>query len=528
MKNTKTVVLFMIGLLWLNCNTPGLTPESDANQPIQLGQVTVTAQDIQSPYSLNLPRSGKVRMMLGNPGAKPLSVKIGESNTKLAPQTWTELSFSLGKQTTLSWQGEDLYLGGVYLLPNKQTMPNIALVSIDTLRADRFTTSLMPAISKLFENGMHFKQAYSPTPWTLPAHASLLSGQYPAQHGVRKSDQKLPEAVTTLAEVLREKGYYNWAITEGNFVSARYGLSQGFHQYLENAPQMMSQEESKISKLQANVSLARKKLTNMEGAPQFLFFHTYEVHCPYVPRHGVSDPNGMGQTQWLLDNDGSELGPETYQHLKNLYDAEVTYTDQVLAPLLKDLIESENWIVVFTSDHGEEFGEHKGLLHGDSLYQEAMHVPLVITGPGVGRKVVSQQVSLVDVAPTILDLLNLPQQAGWQGQSLLGAVANKPVFAESYFWGVHIAVEDPRLLGVLHDDYKLIQTKNFNKIQAELFSLGRDPFEQQNIHQEQWETRDQLFLFLEAYLANKALSPEQTEALTPEQLEALRALGYVE
>lgn len=518
--------------LGLSCRQPGISPENHGGQAIRYGDATVMGQSIESPYVLELPRRGDLIFELGNPSDDPIYVSLGSAkpNRALLPgKRWTQIQVTSSESLTLTWQGGPLTLGSRYLKPRRMVQPpNVLLVSVDTLRWDRFTQKHMPGLAGLFEKGRVFSNAYSTTPWTLPAHASLLSGQYPAKHGVRVADAKLPAAVETLAERLRAGGYYNWAMTEGNFVSARYGLDQGFHRYIEVAPQMMEAEARKVSKLAVNLDRARARIDQLAGVPQFLFLHTYEVHCPYLVRGEEPDPQGEGQTKWLLDHDGEDLEQATYDHIAKLYDDEVAYTDRLLTPFIRSLWETGNWLIIFTSDHGEEFGDHGGLLHGDTLYQEALHVPLGILGPKIEASTVDQACSLIDVAPTILDYVEMPSPSTWQGQSLLQEFTERPVFAESFFWGVHIPVENPQLLGVIDAERKLIQAQNFGEIQAELYFLKQDPKEKQNRQEQAVSIRDQLFLLLDAYQKNESLTPDQAEDLTPEQLEAMRALGYIQ
>lgn len=519
-------------LFSLSCSPPSKVPESiESFENVSLGGVTVPAQLLTEPFTLRLPRAGKTILEFGNASGEQMSVGVkGRTSNRwnLPPGQWTRVIGEFKEETALTWGFGELHLGSVYQVPKRHALPNILLLSIDTLRADRFNAQTMPQLTALFAEGRIYQNAYSPAPWTLPAHASMLTGQYPAHHGVRKSDAKLSPDVVTLAEVLNGEGFYTWAVTEGNFVSARYGLSQGFYRYLEQAPKMMEREVGEISKLAANLEIAREGVRSLKDVPQFLFFHTYEVHCPYVPRDGLLDPEGLGGTQWLLDNDGKPLSHEVYRQIEKLYDGEVAYTDALLAPFLRELVESGNWLIILTSDHGDEFGEHGGLLHGDSLYNEAVQVPLAIVGAGVDPGRVETACSLVDIAPSILQVLGVAVPDSWQGHTLMGSIIERPVFSESFFWGVHIPVEDARILSVISQQKKLIQSQNFGQIQAELYFLDQDPLEKRNRQAEELGIRDALFPYLEAYLANKSLTPEQVEALTPEQLEALRALGYVE
>jgi len=529
----KVVFFLLLALFTVRCGEKAVSSSNESGQGLALAGTNVMAIEISSPHSLRFPRGGEVILEVGNPADSPITLNLDQGEERqiaLMPKYWRQVTLRTQATLTLSWEGGPLKLGSWYMKPTaKWKRKNVLLVSVDTLRWDRFQKETMPGLSELFAKGQVFERAYSPTPWTLPAHASMLSGQYPAKHGVRKSDERLSRDVTTLAEVLMAEGYYTWAVTEGNFVSGRYGLNQGFHRYWERPPAMMAKAPEKVTMLRGSLDLIGQQMRDLGDIPQFLFLHTYEVHCPYLPHGDLKDPDGAGQTQWLLDHDGDRLPAQAFEHLRALYDGEVAFTDRLLTPFLTDLWRTGEWLIVFTSDHGEEFGDHGGLLHGDTLYEEALHIPLAVLGPGLESAVVEAPCSLIDIAPTILDYLGLREKPDrWQGQSLLAQAAPRPLFAESFFWGVHIEVSQPRLVGVLEGGAKLVQRQNFGKTEAELYDLSGDPFERTNLIEAEVGLRDNLFTLIEAYLANKAMTPEQREALTPEQLEALRALGYVD
>ena len=411
--------------------------------------------------------------------------------------------------------------------PNAEANANVILISIDTLRYDYFNAQHMPGLHKIFsDSGQIFEKIRTPTPWTLPAHASLLTSLYPARHGVRTQGQKLSADPLTLAEVFQQNGYYTIAVTEGNYVSSSFGLARGFHTFSENAPSMMSNDASSASKLEGTVKFMEHYMTEAGDAPIFAFLHTYEVHCPFLPRNGLTDDEGYGGTQWLLDNDGKTDDQAIFEKLKALYAEEVAYTDQQLTILVERLL-AENWIVVMTSDHGEEFGEHGGLLHADNLYEEATHVPLAIAGHGL-KGVSERSGSLVDVPSTMLEMLDIPIPESWQGRDLNdGNFQERPVFAESYFFGVQIPSEDPKVLGIWQDQMKLTQITNFGKIQAELYDLKVDPGELKNLIEQRKEEREDLYLRIQAYLNTDGMESEVVGELTPEQIETMRSLGYI-
>ena len=535
MKTSLFMGLLLMGLILLvACSKePGRHLPLTTAEPLKLGLTTVSSQIIDSPHTYTDLTSGRTAMVqLGNPGPTPVTVLLEGAKTQsitLPPGSWTHLRAPLTAETlSLTWPGGPLRTGSLYLQGTQQTQPNVLLVSVDTLRADHFNAEHMPETFAVMSQGQLFDRAYTPTPWTLPAHVSLLTGQYPARHGVRLPDQQIPPEITTLAEVFSDAGYTTLAVTEGNYVSGTFGFTQGFGQFTENAPSMLDRNPASISKLEANLGHLLKGMAALNNTPRFVFLHTYEVHCPYLPRNGLTDTAGMGQTQWLLDNDGKPLEPGAYQTLAQLYKGEVAWLDRQLAPLLKELLATGRWIIALTSDHGEEFGEHGGLLHADTLYEETTHIPMALAGPGIPTGRTDHLVSLVDLPGTLLHLAGLTQPESWQSRNIMDpAMPQAGLFAESFYFGPQIPTEDPRIAAVWLARDKLIQTRNFDQLQAELYQLAGDPAEQHNQQQNQQQRRDTLYLLLTRYLSGKSLDATAIGELTPEQIETMRSLGYI-
>ncbi len=528
------ILCLILPLLWLaGCRQePARTLLLDAAEPLKLGQITVSGSPASSPYVVaEVPRGQHFIVHVANPGKTPISLRLEGAqpeSVSLAPYAWTRLRGRLSADTlSFHWQGGELRFSSIYLeAPKKQ--PNVLLVSVDTLRADFFNAEHMPATFALMSQGTVFDATYTTAPWTLPAHVSMLTSQYPARHGVRQDNQRIPEKAVTLAEVFRDNGYYTVALTEGNYVSATYGLDQGFHEYRENPPSILDKNLETISKLEANLATLTTQLEALDGVPRFAFFHTYEVHCPYVPRGGLKDDQGLGLTQWLLDADGKPLASDDLAQLKALYGGEVSWLDQRLAVFLEKLLARGDWIVVLTSDHGEEFGEHGGLLHADTVYQETTHIPFAIVGPGVPNGQDRRIASLVDVPATLLGRFGFNSPDSWQGKDLLDPEQETVIaFAESFYFGPQIHAVDPRVVGVWRATDKLIQMRNSGKISAELYNLETDPGETNNLQATQKVRRDALFLFLESYLSGKPLDRHLIEGLSEEQIETMRSLGYI-
>lgn len=331
--------------------------------------------------------------------------------------------------------------------------PNVLLFVVDTLRADRLSCygcpeNTTPNLDAFAREGILFERAGAPSPYTVPSHASLFTSTYPAVHGiwneVRAADgerelPRLPEAAVTLAEILRAAGYATAAIADGGWIQESRGLAQGFEHF-----------HSKNLGVVDRVSAALEWLEEEAPAdkPFFLFLHTYQIHAPYLPPPGYEERFARGYQGRLREvlararehaASGAvqnplvdvqerffrpilaELGPEERDFLRALYDAELSLVDEEFARLLgylrlKGLL--ARTIVVVTSDHGEEFGEHGEFTH-QQVYEECLRIPLLVWLPGGPRGVRrADPVDLVDLAPTLLEALGLEPPAWYQGRAV--------------------------------------------------------------------------------------------------------------
>ena len=331
--------------------------------------------------------------------------------------------------------------------------PNLLLISVDTLRADRlgcygYGRSTSPNIDLIARQGVLFENAFSASPKTTPSHMSILTGLYPRAHNVYMwemnpegvfSGKTLSEKINTLAEILKEYGYTNVAFTGGANVAGRIGFDRGFEIYDEEAD-----TEAACRWLEEN---GEKKF--------FLFYHTYYTHDPYLPPPPYDtkyDPGYSGSIptrQELMDELGIRDGeawhgiwrplqksfwsgidlndPADRRHLNALYDGAINYVDnELISSLIKSMEKSgllDNTLIVFTSDHGEEFLEH-GRVEHNSIYREVASVPLIMRLPGIlpAGKRIQQLVRTIDIMPTILELLKIPSGTSIQGADLLPAI----------------------------------------------------------------------------------------------------------
>lgn len=301
--------------------------------------------------------------------------------------------------------------------------PNLVLVVLDTLRADRlgcYGYTERPTSERLDrtleEWGFAlFRRAFTASPWTVPATAKFMSSRYLDFHGVRR----IPESTTMLAEFLRGKGYYCAAFTGGGMVAVP-GMEQGFHEY---------RWSSGFGKVEGSFPQAGEWLRQWEGGPFFLFVHTYETHRPYtrgtfcrdLPRGRLGD---LSAGEPLFNREAStvtQLTGEERAYVQAAYDSGVYYACEATADLLDTLQKSgrrRRTVVVILSDHGEELWDRHQIFgaHGHSLHAEMLEVPLLLHGPetaGWGLRMLEEPASTVDLPPTVADLLGLP----WEGEA---------------------------------------------------------------------------------------------------------------
>lgn len=304
----------------------------------------------------------------------------------------------------------------VVMAPIRAHAMNVIVVSLDTLRAKSMSTygsvrATTPEIDRLVAAaGTVFEAAYTTAPHTSPAHMSLFTGRWASRHGRTGPYQALPADIRTMPETFRAAGYATAAFTEDGFVLPLTGFRRGFATYREQrSPDLHMPRGQSAATFRAGIDW----LTRHRDQPSFLFLHTYEVHLPYVP----PPPYDTAFT--------APIHPANSPAAELLrYEQEARYLDDEVRALLEalDLLGlGTRTLVVFLSDHGEEFKEHGQLRHGCSLHTESTRIPLLLRLPGIvpsGRRI-GTAVSLVDVAPTILELAGLPPLHDVDGQSLV-------------------------------------------------------------------------------------------------------------
>jgi len=377
--------------------------------------------------------------------------------------------------------------------------PDIVLITIDTLRADRVGPGLTPAIEALAGRGARFSNARSPVPLTLPAHVSIMTGLLPSSHGVRENGvvfQPRPDS-PTLAAALDAAGYETGAFVGAYVLDRRFGLSHGFDRYDDRVHRNLDVPERLEAERQgsevADAALAWLQSTR---SPYFLWVHLYDPHAPY---------------QAPADAPGSAASP---------YDAEVAYADSQVARISAALASrgsEASTVIVVAGDHGEGLGDHGEQTHGMLAYDSTLRVPLVMAGPGVSRVTVDRPVSSVDIAPTLQRRAALTPATATDGVDLLSALpAERDVYAETQY---------PRAAGwhplavLAGDRWKLVLSS-----EAELYDIAADPGERANVAAAQPGVVKGMTTRVRQ-IESRAVSSAPT--VDAEAAARLRALGYV-
>jgi len=420
---------------------------------------------------------------------------------------------------------EDVVTG----VPPPAGTPDVILVSLDTTRADHLSTygyerDTSPHLTELATDALLFTQARSPAGWTLPGHASMLTGLYPSRHGAhlaggwlvgqsidgrRNVAYPLAAERTTLAEALRDHGYSTGGfVANFSYLYRDYGISQGFGRY-EDAPGMLLRVRPPVARVVRTVDpgfcvkpyrtardINASALAWLDAAPTgrpvFLFVNYMEAHQPWMAdppydRWVWEQPNArsLGQKD-LYTHEVKHFSREELDYITASYDGQVAAMDAALGELvaaLKARGRWENTLVIVTADHGEMLGEHDMVGHmGRMLYEPLVHVPMVVKFPGAGRQRGRDEraVQLVDVTPTALHAAGAPAIPGMQGHVLpdvthatLAEEDINPFLVSSY------GPTYDRAVRVVYDPpFKLITTSRGEKM---LFDLARDPGETDNL-----------------------------------------------
>jgi len=428
----------------------------------------------------------------------------------------------------------------------------VILISLDTLRADHLSSygynrNTSPNIDELARDGVLFENTYAQCPWTLPSHMSMLFSLNSASHQVYYNNQKVDSSLPSLASFLQKAGFITYAFTGGGYVSSIYGFSKGFEWYDDPIRgQNTSSNQNEAENLFAYTSDWLKKNKDKSF---FLFLHTFQIHGPYdspSPWNEMylkkTDPWEKIGLRVFLDRNGEDysFSPEEKNNIISLYDGEISYTDATLIkPLvnrLKELNIYKNTLLIITSDHGEEFQEHGGWLHGRTLYNELLRVPLLIKFPNSEYKGarISPVSRVIDILPTILDIAEIKYKKDlFDGKSLLDLITKKEKEDRIFISDLahkNLPLPCPAIIATNRDYLKFIITKSPEGIKdVETYDLLRDPNENHNIITKANQIRKEVISFLNNYYQGK-MQIKRSNAkirMNKELEEKLRALGYL-
>lgn len=395
---------------------------------------------------------------------------------------------------------------------------NVLLITMDTTRADRLSAygaspHLAPALDRLARDSVIFERAYTTAPLTTPAHASLFTGRMPFEHGVRlNGEHRLPQSEITLAEILRDNGYETAAFIGAFVLDSQFGLDQGFDHYDDDIEAHIVVGKNRLLRERSAAEVSRRArewILRRGRRPWFCWVHYFDPHYPYQ--------------SW-----STVFGARFQDHP---YDAEIAYMDLHIGRLLDALREHgklANTLIVVVADHGESLGEHDEMQHGLTLYESAVRVPLLIAlprGRHAGRRVVAP-VSLADIAPTILDLLNIRTTWRASGRSFRTWLTHdrnhswdRPCYIEShmpyseYGWAP--------LAALVQGPWKYIRAPR-----PELYDVARDPAESHNRIETDSDLATTLNNRLLALAQPGAARVSAGSQLSAEDRRALLSLGY--
>lgn len=477
------------------------------------------------------------------------------------------------------------------IAPSAAKQPNVILLVMDSVRAANlscygYARPTTPHIDALAREGTLYEKAISVGCWTLPVHATLFTGLYPLNHGVTISRDALPSSYPTLAAQLKAHGYRTACFSNNPYIGRATGLGTGFDtlEELWTAVRPRGHRRTKMGRLikylegygapakpaiamarslqKARAMVKRRRNTRDSGAagtnerirrwldhssraagPFFMFVNYMECHEPYAPpspydrkfmpaQYSPWRVARLGTNKNVLAGGSETARRENLEILQALYDGELNYLDARLGELIADLRRRgllDNTLLVVTADHGDSLGEHDQIGHRVSLFEQLVHVPLVIRWPerfAAGARV-AEQVQLIDLHATLLDAAAVPlgERAGKGAQSLLGTAPGRRVaIAENTAPKAHGSILSRM---VRTDRYKLIWNSNQRH---ELYDLHEDPAESRNLAQSHAETVAQLEQQLDAW--RQSLEADNIQVAEAEYDEAvlarLRDLGYVD
>ncbi len=450
--------------------------------------------------------------------------------------------------------------------------PNVLFILIDTLRADHlqsygYDKQTSPTLDGMAQEGLRFDQAYAQATWTRPSVASLMTSLYPASHRTNRLDIRVPSELQTMAETVQAEGYTTACFSANRNVSEVFGFDQGFGTFWTHASAELNSVlrfttwERVMEMLRVRSAADRTPETNRaadltdralswsrqhDGSPYFLYVQYIDPHGPYLPPADFLEEIGMEQPSAETLSNANPVhgkppfpffGVEEFSHerlakLRELYDAEIMYCDREVGRLLDGMRELgllDNTYVIVTSDHGEEFFEHKQFGHGQSAFEELARVPLLIDGPGIEPGVVEGPVELIDLYPTIATWVGAPIPERIQGSDLNDLIAggDRGGATEALISNLRSSELTAWVIG----KEKLVRIEHQGEVRWMLFDLATDPGEQDDLA----ESKPERLAELKGQLLDRRnaagayqVGDVETAEIDEEMQQDLNDLGYVE
>jgi len=420
--------------------------------------------------------------------------------------------------------------------------PNVLILVVDTLRSDytaigNETTPNTPNLkNKLMPDSLYFDQAFSNSPWTLPSVASLLSSQYPSRLNIKNLTSRLDENILTLTEVLRNHGYFTCGIVSHLLLQKKYGLNQGFDIYNENN---ISSEYSNHNSISSpGITEDAIQLIRKHGKKKFfMLLHYFDPHYTYInhePSTSYSGEFTSRDIKYLRDLiRQKKYNKEDINYLKDSYKSEIVFTDFFIGKVIDELKSKniyDNTLIVFTSDHGEEFVEKGWLGHSTTVYNEQIKIPLLIKMPETKRSFNTpspdQYISNINIAPIVLNVLGIPSPPQFQGEDIfLKTTDGNFIFSEvtQKEYGDFI---DKAC--VINNGWKLIYS--FVTKKYEMYNLAEDGKESKNTIGSNEDIERMLKMKLAKWSnvnRTKQKSIKKRETLTDQEKKKLKSLGYI-
>lgn len=402
---------------------------------------------------------------------------------------------------------------------------NVLLITLDTVRADHlqcygYERNTAPRMCSLAKQGILFEKAMTQSSWTLPAHASIMTGVYPHEHGAENFEVSIDDNLPMLAEILKNNNYSTSAFVSVEFVSEKYGFDKGFDVF--DSTSIKKEDLVLMGSFAKDLTQSAMHWLEQNDQKFFMWIHYFDPHNAFLYHNtsGFAYPKAINYTlrwrefEWdwnVVPCPFCDYFEENEEQYISLYDGEIFFVDSYVGKLLDYLKQEglfDNTIIIITSDHGESFNNHDLVGHDNFLYADLIHVPLIMFVPNTQPYRDDKLTETKDILPTVLDLLNISKPARVGDGFFIGNLTY--AFSE-----VHNRNENRRI-AVNHEDWKLIYTLNDRYF--ELYDLEDDPDELNNLAESKPEMvkklREPLFRTM------------RVVDLDEETLKQLKSLGY--